>query len=365
MPFLFAHAQEWRGVYSLYDFDAPVDAVEPPKGYNVVYLSHYGRHGARYIIKEAEYRILADVFGAAASADNLTANGTAFWRVFTADSVSFIGRSGDLSRIGAEEQWNLGCRYKKTFPRLFAKAGSVRAESSVVPRCIRSMYCFIEGCGMGADAHTICEVDASHMHYMSVHSPFHYAGSVSYLPLTDVLDTQSITGRCFKDSCKALNGYDVSEFIISLFYFCAHQLCIGLEDELTEIIFTPEELAVLSGLDNRKFHFNCGWECPENVWEARALLKIMLEQARTDMASGDVKVRLRFGHDGTIMKLMSLLGFAQWSSARWNSSEVCMASNICIVFAKNREGNTLVQVRFNEHDMSGWISVDELYGKLQ
>ena len=36
------------GVYFMYPFDTP-SATPAPKGYEPFYISHYGRHGARYI----------------------------------------------------------------------------------------------------------------------------------------------------------------------------------------------------------------------------------------------------------------------------------------------------------------------------
>ena len=41
-------------VYSMYDFDTPAIA-KAPKGYKPFYISHYGRHGARFSGSNPEF----------------------------------------------------------------------------------------------------------------------------------------------------------------------------------------------------------------------------------------------------------------------------------------------------------------------
>ena len=49
-----------------------VHLTPAPKGYRAVYLSHYGRHGARYAWQSDMYRRLHKVLGKASEEDNLT-----------------------------------------------------------------------------------------------------------------------------------------------------------------------------------------------------------------------------------------------------------------------------------------------------
>lgn len=359
LPLLPALGQQWQGVYSLYDFETSREKVQAPKGYKIVYLSHYGRHGARYLNRPEEYRTIVDIFESQAADDNLTATGLLFWNAFTADSTKFIGRAGDLTSLGRQQHQMLGNRYKKRFPHLFRNSSSVRAESSTSPRCISSMYCFLQGAGLSALQSRISDVNSAHMSYLSVPttSRNHSANAVA-----TAVDITAICGRLFVNPEKLESSEKIQDFIMDLFYFYAGMGCVEMED--WNMIFTEQELVALASLDNRKFHYNCGWDCPENVYNSKVLLEEILQQAREDMYEGDVKVRLRFGHDTTIMKLLSLLGLGQWTGTTWPSSDVCMAANLCFVFAQNRPGDVLVQVRFNEHDISGWLPLDFFEKKL-
>ena len=47
------------GVYFMYPFDTP-SATPAPKGYEPFYISHYGRHGARYILSNDQYDNVAE-----------------------------------------------------------------------------------------------------------------------------------------------------------------------------------------------------------------------------------------------------------------------------------------------------------------
>ena len=56
----------------------PVALTPAPKGYKPFYISHYGRHAARYAWQSDMYEKLNGVFGAAAEGDNLTPLGASF-----------------------------------------------------------------------------------------------------------------------------------------------------------------------------------------------------------------------------------------------------------------------------------------------
>ena len=78
----------------------PVSLTPAPKGYQPFYISHYGRHGARYAWQSDMYERLNNVFGGAAEADNLTPLGASFKQRFDSLYPSVRYRVGDLSRKG-------------------------------------------------------------------------------------------------------------------------------------------------------------------------------------------------------------------------------------------------------------------------
>ena len=52
------------GVYYVYTFDDP-ETTSPPEGYRPVYISHYGRHGSRWLLSDEEYEQVFRVFDGA------------------------------------------------------------------------------------------------------------------------------------------------------------------------------------------------------------------------------------------------------------------------------------------------------------
>ena len=58
---MFATPEKTGGVYWAYPLDfAP--QTKAPKGYKPFYISHYGRHGSRYLIGDRDYKWLVDLF---------------------------------------------------------------------------------------------------------------------------------------------------------------------------------------------------------------------------------------------------------------------------------------------------------------
>ena len=71
------------GVYYMYPF-ADHKVTAPPKGYTPVYLSHYGRHGARYLLNETQYERSLGVLRDAHEAGALTETGERIWETASA-----------------------------------------------------------------------------------------------------------------------------------------------------------------------------------------------------------------------------------------------------------------------------------------
>ncbi len=68
------------GVYYMYEFKEH-KVTPPPKGYKHVYLSHYGRHGARYLMNATQYERSVGVLAAAHKSGVLTAEGERVWTI--------------------------------------------------------------------------------------------------------------------------------------------------------------------------------------------------------------------------------------------------------------------------------------------
>ncbi len=133
------------GVY--FNYPTPTATYTPaPKGYEPFYISHYGRHGSRYVLKDEYYDFPVQVLNEAHKAGKLTAFGedvrTRVLRVYSVAKQ----RGGELTQRGARQHEEIATRMTQNFPELFKQKGlTVNAQSSVIQRCIVSMAAFCDG----------------------------------------------------------------------------------------------------------------------------------------------------------------------------------------------------------------------------
>ena len=93
--------------------------AKPPKGYEVVYLSHYGRHGARYITDSAKYDHVAKLLGNGHDKGALTAEGEKLYNDYMAIYPLLQYHNGDLTVKGQEQHRELARRMINAYQSLF------------------------------------------------------------------------------------------------------------------------------------------------------------------------------------------------------------------------------------------------------
>jgi len=98
---------------------------------------------------------------------------------------------------------------------------------------------------------------------------------------------------------------------------------------------------------------------PDRMERGRPLVDDVLRRADAAIADGSVCADLRFGHDYGLLALASYLGiegvgdrlsFDEIPQKWFGASLICMASNLQIVFYKNRKGHVLVKFVYNEKE---------------
>ena len=127
--------------YLDYDRQLPTKALTPaPKGYEPYYMSHYGRHGSRWLIWEGEYTIPINTLKDARMAGKLTPVGEETLKKLEAFFPTTIKRLGDLTTVGERQHHGIGKRMTQNFPEIFKhKDVKIDARSTTVFRCILSM----------------------------------------------------------------------------------------------------------------------------------------------------------------------------------------------------------------------------------
>ncbi|MGN0232159.1 MAG: histidine-type phosphatase, partial [Muribaculaceae bacterium] len=136
-------------------------------------------------------------------------------------------------------------------------------------------------------------------------------------------------------------------------------------------IFTADELFDLWQIGNFYNYVTYG-PAPVNggliAATAKNLLSEIIESADKAIADGGNGATLRFGHDGNITPLVALMhlegGYGQQTNpdlfySAWCNFQVSpMASNVQIVFFRNKAGDVLVKFLHNEREVAIPIDTD-------
>ena len=355
--------------------------AKAPKGYEVVYISHYGRHGARYVTNSSKYDVVANLLKHGYDKGALTPEGEKYYSDYMAIYPELQYHHGDLTVKGQEQHRELASRMIKAYPALFKKGSWVDARASVSPRAIISMMSFcdeihkqrpkteISYCADHSelDVTTLKSLDeseeeATKSFYALFRTPW-FGAAMAKASKDNPFNPDTFFLRYFKDMDTVRECGKPDDLFSDMAEVAFNIQCLPVEADLTGY-FTPDEAyrswangniyAVMMFLDN---------PYSRGLISARAwpLLEDIISLADNDIASGKAKARLRFGHDTIVGPLMGMLGVDGWAPvgedvSRWKyyfqSWNLPMASNVQFVFYRNKKNpsDILVRVMYNEHD---------------
>ena len=362
--------EQTRSVYGLYDFDIERVSERAPKGFKPFYISHYGRHGARYIYNDSEYELLYDVFTRAHAAGVLTPLGKELHDQFMTLYPHFHGRAGELTRLGQNQHRMLAQRLIADYPGVFRKSTEVTAVSSVYTRCIMSMnaFCDVLRC---AGVKVSEDVDGRDMAYLAPYTKYNpkYKGEdqswrSEYAKYFDYrFDREAFYGRLFTDLSFVASIQKDMDFIMTLYYMDGHMAGTEFPDISFGKAFSDEDYALCNEMDNIKFYMRKGWgegrQGQVNVALGESLMQDVLDKMSEAVEAQNLSADLRFGHDGAIMTLLAFLRAEGWNQTAsdmadiknvWNSCDVPMASNIRFIFYR-RGSEVIVKAQHNENDI--------------
>lgn len=362
------------GVYRLYP-DCAVPPPGAPDGYKSFYISHYGRHGSRFLLEERFYLGVRDVLTRAAADGKLTAAGECACGELLGAWPQIEGRAGCLTPIGAGQHRAIARRMAGREAPVFAANGLVRASTSATSRTKESMKAF---CGelqrCYPELPIVQMTDAALNPYsaasgiptpddLKVKSP-----EAEWRPEFDRfcrerLATQEFLRGLFTDPDYVAGLCDPVAFERDFFYLAIHFAGCGLDIDWLRH-FTPDEMTALAECDAYIFYQEKGpSDCTsDRTWALSAhILRGVLDDAESAMAGG-VAADLRFGHDGCIMSLLTLMQADGWTgrtavpaeAARmWDVSRIPMACNLQWIFYRPVSGcgEILVRVLLNEEPL--------------
>lgn len=370
---IFENLDRAGAVYYAYPVHEPQQVTAPPKGYEPFYVSHYGRHGSRYLIGDNDYKRMLDLMQQAHDAGVLTPLGEdVLLRIKKVWEVS-EGHGGDLSALGARQAHDIGDRLYKAYPQIFKNGGKVTARSTVSLRCSLTMSAFCEALKENNPLLQVTrESSNKHMCYLNYHSQescdFNDRGPwrEEYRKFEQAhVKGERLTSTLFSSDDYILKNINPTELAWGFYW-----LAVDMQDTETGVsfydLFTKQELFDIYQVFNYRFYVQ-----DSNYAEGRGmafqnihpLLRNIIESAEAAIAGkGDVAT-LRFGHDGNLIPLTGVLGLKDCYNSVSNPYEFYkafatwkiapMAGNVQIIFFRNKKNDDiLVKFLHNEQETS-------------
>lgn len=377
---LSAQTEEYRQysgnlmAYPYAEKEAPAQ-TPAPEGYKPFHIEHYGRHGSRWLIGENDYAGPAKRLRKAADHGKLTPLGERTLAALERIDSASKGRLGELTDRGAEQHRGIGRRMALNYPEIFTDGASVDARSTVVIRCILSMFNGLEGIQSVAPGVSV-KTDASEadMYYMNFNDKpaWKYkdaadAGAkqeylAKHRPGTGYLD-RLVSDRQF--ACDSVEP----GLLPYLFWVLANTQGHHDQPWLLEEVFTPEEAKEIWRDGNASWFIHGGNTALTNgrmPYVQRNLLNNIIASADTAILSNRPGANLRYGHDGILLNIVTLMEIddfgkrldtlEEMDASGWRYQDIIpMAGNLQIVFyrpegSRNAE-DVLVKCLLNEREV--------------
>ena len=371
--------------YLDYDRQLPTKALTPaPKGYVPYYMSHYGRHGSRWLISKDSYTCVLEPLQKAKAEGKLSAKGSEVLSQletfvsqpapnFPALDGQWQGaqpRLGDLTTVGERQHHGIGRRMALHFPELFKiKNLPIDARSTTVNRCILSMV---------AECEELMAANPTARIHNDVSDALQY-----YLnqPWSGLVKSQGKQGREIRRTLKARISPDRlmqvlfndpqwtrdnikdGRLMYDLFDIATNMQSHDNAPDLYPL-FTDDEVYDQWRLRNAGWYLDYG-AAPQTggvmPFSQRNLLRNIIETADTVTRP---QATLRFGHEVCVMPLACLLELDSCGASIsdldrvddvWRNYRIFpMACNIQLVFyrPKKGQGDILVKALLNERECS-------------
>ena len=366
------------GVYYAYP-STSADNTPAPKGYKPFHISHYGRHGSRYLISDNDYTRVADLLRKAAGANALAPLGQDLLERLDSVMVETRGRGGDLSPLGRRQHHDIAARMFANYPGVFADNASITARSTLVPRCILSMASFTESLKeRNPKLHIEMESSNRNMPYIC-HSTkesddFNRGWWREVYRKFEQKNTNPdrLVGAIFSDPTFVDRYVNPHDFMWGIYWLASDAQNTERKISFYDL-FTTDELFDLWQCFNAVFyaqHANYGPAEGVHLQNAANLVNNIIDTADEAIASTAPSAALRFGHDGNVVPLTSLMAIENCDTKinapedfykGWNDWRVTpMAANVQLIFFRNPKepGKVLVKVLHNEREVHLPVATD-------
>lgn len=375
---VFETIEKAGGVYYAYPQTESLN-TPAPKGYKPFYISHYGRHGSRYLISDNDYKWVLDLLSDAHEADALTPLGEDVYGRLQTVWKEAEGRGGDLSPLGVRQHKAIASRMYDAFPEVFAGNPTMSARSTIVMRCALSMDAFCEALKEKKPSLDIVRESSNrYMDYLNYHSQASCEFNSERGPWKEEFRKfreehtrpDRIVDALFKDRDYVRRKVNPSDLMWGLYWIAVDMQ--NMETPLSFMdIFEPQELFDLWQVFNFQFYAadsNYALADGMNIDNVKPLLRNILSSADTIISSGGNGTTLRFGHDGNLIPLTAMLGMEGCYNSVSDPESFKdvfrtyaispMAANVQIVFFRNKTNDVIVKFMLNEREIAIPVQTD-------
>ena len=363
--------------YLAYPGPTQGDLTPAPEGEKPFYLSHYGRHGSRYLINNDEYKRPYEILKAADEAGKLTPLGKDVLKRVKLIYDEAYKRLGELTPLGAIQHRQIAKRMYERFPEVFEGNAIIDAKSTIVIRCILSMENELQQLLLMNPRlnirHDASEHDMWYMNFTDKEltgKRSNFETQRAYMEFVDKhRNYERAMGALFNDAEYMEKNVDAWRLNNYLFKLASNLQSTELHKRITLYdIFTDEEIYSNWQIENVRWYLSYG-ACPLNggqqPFTQRNLLRTIIEEADSCIRLRNPGATLRFGHETMVLPLTCLMeinGFGlqetnmeRLESKGWLNYKVFpMGANIQFVFYRKNVDDTdvLVKVLLNENEVT-------------
>ena len=369
--------------YSVYPDSTEYRHTPPPADKHPFYLSHYGRHGSRYLNSRTGYDTPYNMLCKADSVGQLTTLGKYVKHQLKEIIDDSEGQWGDLSDIGKRQLRHIASRMMNNYPEIFKGQANIQARSTTINRCVMSMGTTIQQMvAINPQLHVDMNASKRDFWYLN-HQDLQLRDSMKSKTATRIYNAYSKpreeNPRLMKLLFTHPESLDQSISSKWLNYYLLKTAFIQpnthAEDNTLLIdLFTNEDIYQYWLLENAWWYIQHGGSLlngGHQPYTQRYLLRKIITEADSCISLKNPGAQLRFGHETVVLPLVCLLGINGFdlqtanlddleSSGWWAGLVFPMASNIQFVFYRKDKFDTdvIFKVLLNEQEATLPIETD-------
>ena len=364
------------------------DSIQPhmtpaPAGKRPFYISHYGRHGSRYLSNRKGYDIPYRIMCKADSLGLLTDTGRMVKRELEEIIEDSEDRWGDLTGLGKRQHRDIARRMMERFPEVFEGSVHIDARSTVVNRCILSM---------GAALQQMLTINPQLQIDMSASKQDMWYMNYQDLVLRDSAKSK-YAEQAYNDFWRPrqknprlmqllFSDPDSASKVISEKWLNYYLIKTALIQQNTHMeanskiieLFSYEEIHHFWQVENAWWYIQHGPSLlngGKQPFTQRYLLRKIIQEADSCLRLSRPGAQLRYGHETVVLPLTCLLGIngfdfetadleALENNGWWACLVFPMASNIQFVFYRTNpfDEDVIFKVLLNENEASLPIPTD-------